>query len=305
MKKFLRLLGLKQSDDRDPEADKLTIHVRSTVDGSKQPCLWKESLRREAAPLLVYLHPWRHGYDTDSRRWRAEAINRQWHFIAPHFRGPNKHADACASDIAKQDVLDAVDYACKFAKVDERRIYLAGVSGGAHMALMMAAHAPVRWAAVSAWCAPTDLVRWYQECVDAGSKVYRHLEKIAGGKPEGSNAAAEELKKRSPLFHIANANAIPLDISHGIRDGQPKGIGVHHAIFAFNALAEDQGLPVVSKAERDLLAKCEFLSTQEEQDNTYGRTIYLRRYANKARITIFEGGHEDLPAAGTQWLERH
>jgi hypothetical protein len=31
----------------------------------------------------------------------------------------------------------------------------------------------------------------------------------------------------------------------------------------------------------------------------------LRRFAGKARVTIFEGGHESIPEAAIAWLEQH
>ena len=45
--------------------------------------------------------------------------------------------------------------------------------------------------------------------------------------------------------------------------------------------------------------------SDRKQDPTYGRAIYLRRTAGKARVTIFEGGHEDLAEAAAEWLSRH
>ncbi|HRI89678.1 MAG TPA: hypothetical protein PK869_15500, partial [Candidatus Hydrogenedentes bacterium] len=89
MKRILERLGLRTPADRDPNAAKYTVRVKSTSDGTQQPCLFIPHPESEPRPLLVYLHPWRHGYDTDSRRWQEEARTRRWHFMAPHFRGPN------------------------------------------------------------------------------------------------------------------------------------------------------------------------------------------------------------------------
>jgi len=40
-------------------------------------------------------------------------------------------------------------------------------------------------------------------------------------------------------------------------------------------------------------------------DLVFGREIFLRRWAGAARVTIFEGGHEDLPVAALDWFRRH
>ena len=136
-----------------------TIHVTSTLDAAAQPCLFIEARGAEPRPLLVFLHTWSNGYDLDTQRWRDEAATYHWHFLQPHFRGPNTTPEACA--------------------------------------------------------------------------------------------------------------------------------------------------PPVSEADMATLAREEPLPSQEEQDATFERTIYLRRYAGPCRVTIFEGGHEGLPKAALAFLARH
>ena len=41
------------------------------------------------------------------------------------------------------------------------------------------------------------------------------------------------------------------------------------------------------------------------EDASFGREIHLRRHAKKARVTIFEGGHEGIATAAIAWLEQH
>ncbi len=304
MKRILERLGLRTPADRDPNAAKYTVRVKSTSDGTQQPCLFIPHPESEPRPLLVYLHPWRHGYDTDSRRWQEEARTRRWHFMAPHFRGPNKRPEACASRLARQDIRDAVDFARRERIVDANRIYAAGVSGGAHMALVMAAEAPDLWAAVSTWCAVSDLAAFHAECVAQGAKVYRHIEKCCGGAPGTSARVDDEIRYRSPRFHLAAARDVPLDINHGIRDGQPRGIGVQHSIWAFNPVAQAHGKSVVTDIELANLQDLSNLPPPQDCDATYPRPIYFRRSAGVARLTLFEGGHEDLPAPACAWLSQ-
>ena len=304
MKRLLKRLGLRRAEDVDPNVARYTIQVRSILDGARQPCVLIPAEETGPRPLLVYLHPWRHGYDTDSRRWQAEARARGWHFLGPHFRGPNKRPEACASRLARQDVLDAITFAKERCAVDAEHLYAGGVSGGAHMALVMAAEAPEVWAGVSAWCAVTDLAAFYHECYAQGAKAYRHIVKVCGGVPGASPKVDEELRYRSPLFHMAKAKSVPLDINHGIRDGQPRGIGIQHSIWAFNAIAAALGEATVSAEQLDALCRATDLVPNPIQDDTYARTIYLRRNVGPSRLTIFEGGHEDLPAAACAWLDQ-
>jgi len=205
--------------------------------------------------------------------------------------------------LARQDVLDAIEVVDRNHLIDQGRIYGAGVSGGGHMALVMAAEKPDLWAGISTWCAITDLFEFYRECVAAGSKTYRHILKVAGGAPGSSARVDEDLRYRSPRFFLGKADGVPLDINHGIRDGQPKGVGIQHSVWAFNAIAEACRAQPVSDAELRLLRESDRPREGPVQDPLYGRALYLRRHAGQARLTIFEGGHEDLPSAACAWLE--
>ncbi|MBX7256274.1 MAG: prolyl oligopeptidase family serine peptidase [Candidatus Hydrogenedentes bacterium] len=303
MKRLLQALGLKRRHSVMPDAARWKVVVRSSLDRARQPCLFIPAASTEPRPLLVYLHPWRHGYDFDSRPWQAEAARRLWHFIAPHFRGPNRHAKACASRYARQDVLDAVAYAQKATHVDAARIYLGGVSGGGHMTLVMAAETPHLWAAASAWCPISDLAEFYRESAARGAKIHRHIRRIVGGMPGESRKVDEALRYRSPVYHLAGAADVPLDINHGIHDGQPKGVGIQHSVWAFNTLASNVGAEIVADDALAALRRGESIDGVE--DASYGRAIHLRRCAGCARLTIFDGGHEDLPGAACEWLAAH
>jgi poly(3-hydroxybutyrate) depolymerase len=283
----------------------VTLQITSTVDGTIQPCLFLPAGRDGPRPLLVLLHHWSHGYDTfDFTSWRTEAEGRGWHLLVPHYRGPNDNPMACASPRARQDILDAVEYVRGRSPVDPGRIYLAGESGGGHMAMVMAGEAPDLWAGVSVWCGISDLTAWHRESEAAGRKYAQDIEAVCGGAPGSSAEADAQLKYRSPVHHLAKAKALPVDISTGIHDGHTGSVPIHHTLDAFNVLAEALGAPPVTQEEIDTLSREELLSTDEEQDATYGREIHLRRYAGPSRVTIFEGGHEGIAAAGCAWLEK-
>ena len=163
------------------------VAIVSRADGSAQPALTWSPATDESRPLLVGLHTWGGNYKQVSNgaifaRW---AIARGWHFIHPQFRGPNTTPAAMGSDLAVQDVVDAVDHMKSTAKVDDSRIYLIGASGGGHMAMLMAGRHPDIWAGVSAWCGIADIAAWHREHLKAaGPDNYaRNIEGALGGLP--------------------------------------------------------------------------------------------------------------------------
>ncbi|MFO7975805.1 MAG: prolyl oligopeptidase family serine peptidase [Candidatus Hydrogenedentota bacterium] len=282
-----------------------TITVKSTIDETEQPCLFVKAKGNEPRPLLVFLHTWSNGYDLDTGEWRDEAARYNWHFLQPHFRGPNNNPEACASPLARQDILDALDYVLEHYAVDKHRVYLAGASGGGHMTLVMAAHAPDRWAAASAWCAITDLAAWHKESTEAGRKYANDIELCVGGRPGDSEEVDAQLRYRSPIYHLQNAKGLPLEIATGIHDGHTGSVPVHHTLDAFNVMAKLYNEKPVTDEEIARLSREEPLPTEEEQDKTFGRAIHLRRYAGPCRVTIFEGTHEGLPKASLAFLARY
>jgi pimeloyl-ACP methyl ester carboxylesterase len=278
--------------------------VFSTIDGSNQPCLFIKANAFGKRPLLVLLHTWSSTYRDFAHmlEWQEQAKARNWHCLQPNFRGPNNNPEACASLKARQDILDAVDFVVKNYSVDNTRIYLAGVSGGGHMALTMAAHAPTRWAAVTAWCPIADLAAWHAECSSAGLKYAGDIEKSCGGPPGASPDSDNQYLFRSPIHHLARAAAVPLDINAGIHDGHSGSVPIHHAIDAFNVIASALGETPVPKALIAQLSARNTAGITQQRDATYGRPIYCRAQAGASRLSIFEGVHEGIPAAASVWL---
>jgi dienelactone hydrolase len=129
------------------------VRIPSTADGTPQPALWLAPGGDEPQPLLVVLHPWSSGYLQAAgiipfARWAARE---GWALVAPHFRGPFDRPAATGSDLAVQDVLDAIDWALAQGGVDEGRVFAIGLSGGGMMSLLLAGRAPERIAAAVSW----------------------------------------------------------------------------------------------------------------------------------------------------------
>ncbi len=289
------------------------IAITSSADGKQQKAFWWHPINANdrAVPLLVVLHTWSGNYQ--QKGWKesclAECEQRGWAIIHPDFRGPNRHPDACGSDKAVQDILDAVAWARKQIRVDNRRVYLVGTSGGGHMSLLMAGRAPHIWAGVSAWVPISDLAAWHRECTEAKRTNYaRDCEKSCGGAPGVSKAIDAEFRKRSPLTHLHQAEGLPIDINAGIHDGYTGSVPVTHSLRAFNTLAEanHQAGRKLADAElqyfRQKRKVPDGLETERVEDSLRKRNVLFRRNAGPARVTIFDGGHEgDMPPA-LKWL---
>ncbi len=302
------------SDDtaRTDVPDMITVQVISSLDGTEQPVrYWKPpSDEQRPAAMLLFLHSWSSDYTQDNSKWLKEAVDRNWIFLHPNFRGVNNSPQACGSKFARQDVLDALDFACENFHVDRSRIYLAGTSGGGHMAMLMAGHHPDRFSAVSAWVGISDLRSWYAFHVRDG-EPQRYASMIAAclsGPPGTSPEIDADYFDRSPLFHLKNVGDLPIDIHAGVRDGVSGSVPFAHSLNAYNAISNVHGTSIVSAAEIESLVKDGRLDqpqpSDEAADPEYGRAILLRRTSNNARVTIFDGGHESLPDAACVWLAK-
>jgi dipeptidyl aminopeptidase/acylaminoacyl peptidase len=285
--------------------------VVSTKDSHAQPVRYYVPPEvKSPVPLVVLLHTWSGDYtqNTYLSKIMPEIERRRWAIIHPNFRGPNKHADACASDLAIQDVLDAVAFMKHKTSIDPHRIYLIGVGGGGHMALMVAAKSPTQWAGVSVWGPTVDLASWYK-VVAAEKKPYaRDLVEICGGEPGSSAAVDDEYHKRSPIHYLLRLRGMPVDINAGIHDGHTGPVPVSQSLRAFNGLCEANMHPdqkfndeqIAYMSDRRMIPTD--LEGRAADDPMREHPVLIRRSAGPARLTIFSGGADtDLPAA-VDWL---
>jgi len=291
-----------------------TIQIGSSLDGRMQPALLytPPATQSAPAPLLVHLHSWSATYDKSGQLQEAleESRKRGWVFLSPNFRGPNNQPEACGSRYAVQDILDAVEYVRSRAKIDARRIYLLGGSGGGHATLLLAARAPHLWAAASAWCPITDLAAWHRFSHEQGTRYARMLENCCGGPPESPQADAE-YRSRSPLFHLREAGGLAIALDTGIEDGHKGSVPVSQTLLAFNELASANGHPESAISAADIAtisgqAKIpDHLAKQRVEEPGRKRAVLFRRTAGPVQLTIFDGAHETDFATAIRWLERH
>lgn len=299
-----------ESEDLVERLPRKRIRFRSTADQSEQEAILMLPDNRErvvSVPMVVSLHSW--SADLTQRNDLERLVHdRGWIYLFPNFRGVNQRPEACASALAQQDILDAVDWVSNKYSVDQKRVYLTGTSGGGHMTMMMASRFPERWRAASAWVGISDLTKWHEK--HRGSKYGNMLEKCCGGAPGDSDEVDHEYAVRSPVTHLAGARDVAIDIAAGIRDGHDGSVPIHHSIEAFNLIAEARGEPGVSQQEMDQLSvRRGRLGAPQSQDvgfdHSYGRQHFLRRRAGNARLTIFDGDHEGIATAAMAWFEQH
>lgn len=270
------------------------LEIESTLDGARERArLWFPEDPGAAVPLVLHLHTW--SGDVDQELFVPELVEgcraRGWALLLPDFRGPNRRPEACASPLAVQDVFDALAYV--EARLDVGPVLVHGVSGGGHMALVLAARAPRRWAGVSAWVPISDLARWHAETLAAGQPYWRDLEAVCGGPPPGP-----EYRARSPLGDLRPGAR--LDLNAGIRDGHEGSVPIGHTLRAFDAVA-----PPAARFGEEAIAALERGEVAEAPRVVPGRRhpVLVQRAAGSARVTIFDGGHEGDPAAALLWFE--
>jgi len=209
------------------------ILVRSSIDGSMQPSLFHKTVSNGRRPLLVGLHTWSADRFNQEKNMLPFAEELGWNLLLPEFRGPNLcsnpiGAEACGSILAKQDIIDAVEYVLANYEIDEKSIYLLGGSGGGHMALLMAAYKPLLWKAVASFCPITDLAKWYYD----NPNYTPHIHYCCGGKPEGENM--KEYIERSPVSYIDKIAESNTKIFHGKYD---KSVPFTHSLDLYYDLS--------------------------------------------------------------------
>jgi dipeptidyl aminopeptidase/acylaminoacyl peptidase len=295
-----------------PGPGRSLIYLRSTRDKTLQPSyiIVPPNYNPSGAPvpIVVALHTWSFTLEQRHTQFETETTSRGWIYLFPNFRGVDDHAEACGSELAQQDVLDAVQWARAHYKIDEKRIYLWGWSGGGHMALQMATRQPDLWAAVSAWAGITDMAAYYREYLqEQPPTTMRQLSACMGGAPGSSAVVDTQYSSRSPITNLARASKIPIDIWNGNGD---MDVSPTHALLAFNRLAEATNSAKVSDEEIAQLARRNGNLDRPQASDTVtdaslGREIFLRRTAGPSRVTIYRGSHETIAAPTFEWFEKH
>ena len=239
------------------------ILVKSSLDGVLQRCIVSfpaDYMKDKETPLLVQLHSWGGDYKEKAVMVAGPAGKRGWISICVDYRGGNTNKNACGSDLAIQDIADAVNYMSERYKINKNKIYLCGGSGGGHMALVMAAKRPELWTAVVSFVPISDLKKWYEEMdpasetgkaanrtKDFANSVRRNIKAVCGGDPTKGGAPEKVCAERSPLTFIEKAVDVNLLIISGKTDNL---VPYHHGEDAYKKLVASG-----SKKARFILAE--------------------------------------------------
>ena len=239
------------------------ILVKSKIDGSLQPNLFYQA-EEAGRPLLVGLHTWSHNRFNQVEKMLPVAKKNKWNLLLPEFRGANfgenpNCTDACGSEKAKQDIIDAIEYIKQNYKIDESNILLLGASGGGHMALLMAAYAPKLWKAIGSFVPITDIGKWYDENPDYREAI------SACCKSDTEDDIKAEYQYRSPITYVDDIAKATLKIFSGKWDPIvpcSQGLNLYNEIFTRHPDADvyfemfDGGHEMrLEDAERWLLSK--------------------------------------------------
>lgn len=293
-------------DDRFKE-----VSILSSSDGTPQNAYIYKSTQ-PGAPLIVSLHTWSGDYRQNDPI-SLEVAQKDWNYIHPDFRGPNKRNEALVSPIAIQDIEDAIVWAVKEMNANPDEVHVVGVSGGglATLAAFMQVQYPVK--SFSAWAPISDIEAWYWESRGRGQNYANHIMQAIGR--DGVIDAGQAIR-RSPLHQAYPGKLrkdVPLYIYEGCHDGYKGSVPVSHSLLMYNRIAAERkyGISdrnkIFRKAEKDnrLLSQDEVMDMvikrlkpdADPSQTILGRQVYLHREMENVSITVFEGGHEQLPGA--------
>ena len=282
------------------------ISYLSAADDTMQPARFYDPGSESPAPMVVALHSWSGDYTQQTHLEIEEwCVENGWAFMHPNFRGRNRRPEATGSELAVEDIVNAVDYAKRTTRIDENRIYLVGTSGGGYSCLLMAGRQPRLWAGVSAWVPIYDLEAWYYETKDRELRYTGEIVASCGGAPGDSRQVDAEYRKRSPKTYMRKARGVNLHINAGVRDGYEGSVPISHSLLAFNAVAKQKDR--LSESEIGYFvdkAEVPEALVREIVDASYGdKQPLFRRTSGLATLTIFDGGHELIAPAAIAWIE--
>jgi poly(3-hydroxybutyrate) depolymerase len=284
--------------------------VTSTADGEEQPLLWlPPGDADEPQPLLVVLHSWSTGYTQhQSIPYAMWAEQHGWAAVFPEFRGTFDRPEATGSDLAVQDVLDAIDLALEHDGVDPDRVFVTGFSGGGMMTLLVAGRHPDRFAGAAAWVPVHDLVEWFAFNVEEQGDDVTYPEEIrasCGGDPLTDEDARAECEHRSPVTHLDGIRdaGLPVYLGHGLDDDI---VRPDASLQVFDLLVDDEhaygaeaheaafGNRLPDALQGEVAAETHFADEDPE--------VLHARGTDRVTLVIFDGEHDVAYHPALEWM---
>jgi pimeloyl-ACP methyl ester carboxylesterase len=277
------------------DSDFKVVDIQSTLDNSQQKAYFFKSKSAAPGPLVVSLHSWSGTYEQKDEL-AALSKAKDLNYIHPDFRGVNWTKDACCSDLAMQDIDDAIDYAIKNSKVDLSRIYVIGSSGGGYATLatfMKSKHSIRRF---SAWVPISDLPAWYTQSKIMGTKYAENILDCTSSK---DSLNLEIAKRKSPIYWktpVEKLNTTELLIFAGVYDGIQGSVPITHSINFYNKVLKDKLIndSTLFVSDSEKLYLLEFRKALGNLGRIADRKVFLKKQSGNVGLTIFEGNHEML-----------
>ncbi len=283
------------------------VSIPSTLDEESQQAYFYSS-QAQNRPLIVSLHTWSGNYaQRDTLSWMA--IDLDFNYIHPDFRGRNNNPKACGSEYVVHDIEDAISFALEAGNVDPNEIHVTGVSGGgfATMLTYMKTNHQVR--TFSAWVGISDLVKWYHE---SEGRSNRYSLEIAQSTSAGATMTKDkytlnerEARRRSPMFlatPVGRRADSKLFIYAGVHDGYTGSVPITQSIDFYNKVVTDFGAELADRvSDSDVITLLTRRSFPSDGFPGLGqRQVHYRRtYDDNVQLVLFEGGHERVQEAAT------
>ena len=277
--------------------------VRSSMDNAWQKIYYYRSTNTVKQPLVVSLHQWSSGYEELKNSLAEETKQKNWHYIHPDFRGASNNPNAGGSDLAINDIDDAIEWAIQRFNVDASKIYVVGASGGGFATLCAYGRLKHKVASFTAWVPISDLGAWYYESLLRNKKYADNILAITNSSTDKLNQ--EEIEKRSPIYHDIpkeRLKNVPLTILAGVHDGHDKNsVPVSQSLLYYNKLLTEKGVKdraaFVSENDMSILLNQQRFPVKDSAFIGSRLILYQKSYQN-IRVVIFEGGHEMLNNVG-------
>lgn len=252
-------------------------------------------------PLIVRLHNWSSDYSSYDPI-SFEAVKYDVNYIHPNFQGPNNNPNACGSDKVIKDIDNAIDFAVEQGHVDIDKIFILGVSGGGHAALMHFLKSSYKVNTYMAWVPVTDLEDWYYESLGRKNHYYKEILACTNSNGELN---LNEAYKRSPMYQPIPKEKLThtkLKLYTGIHDGYTGEVPITHALKFYNKLADGFNEEIISND--DILYLLEKRKGKKVKGYIGDREVHFYQTFRNVEITVFEGGHGVLSGYAVKELLR-
>lgn len=274
------------------------VSIDSSFDDAKQSAYTFKASGNSQRPLIVSLHTWSGDYRQNDPLAQF-ALENNWNYVHPDFRGANNKPAACASDAVLSDIDDAIDWGVSQLNADPERVVIVGASGGGHAACAHFLRSKKNVLQYFCWVPITDLNAWYHQGRARNNRYPSDLLKVI----DSTVPDSKQLAKRSPLFMPDLGHQKSIHLFAGIHDGYTGSVPIDHTIRFWNRLCSERNASDKLIDVEDILSLVtRSLSTSVQSIGD--RTVYFTESANFGSVTIFDGEHEMLTDVCAQLLQK-